>query len=156
MRFHYYTYFCLLLLFLLSMPIKFIKGKLVRKPGNRTRDISQYATEKPEQCSPVMKAWVCLISTSWDSLLMWVLELNLSTVRGTTLLSHRDEVIVLYTGPQDNAVCRESPNLLLILRHQDQGLVNRDNQLITAGPLDTGELTPDSCATISTCGRAMF
>lgn len=93
MRFHYYTYFCLLLLFLLSTPIKFIKWKLVRKPENRTRDISQYATEKPEQCSPVTKSWVCLILTSWDSLLMWVLQLNLSTVRGTTLLSHRDEEI---------------------------------------------------------------
>lgn len=39
---------------------------------------------------------VCLLLTSWDSLLMWLSDLNISllTERGTVLSSHRDRIVL--------------------------------------------------------------
>lgn len=50
---------------------------------------------------------------------MWLSDLNISllTERGAVLLSHRDrDRIVLQTHTAAQRVCRELPNLLLILR----------------------------------------
>lgn len=70
---------------------------------------------------------VCLTLTSWDSLLMWLSDLN---KRNGSLVSPRSD-----RSKDPQRVCRELPNLLLILR---QGSGSREQRQSADDSRSTG------------------